>query len=90
MAGCLEAAEREQSNRVAWPRLEPLEPGGRVRPDRCAGPAEAVFAQEGGEAVVLGKDAEQSPVIRAVGVETGPGTFCVTTAIIAHDENGEL
>lgn len=88
MAGCLEAAEREQSNRIAWPRLEPLEPGGRVRPDGCAGAAEAVFAQEGGEAVVLGKDAEQSPVIRAVGV--GPGTFCVTTAIIAHDENGEL
>lgn len=42
------------------------------RPDRCAGAAEAVFAQEGGEAVVLGKDAEQSPVIRAVGVGQGP------------------
>ena len=55
MAGCLEAAEREQSKRVAWPRLEPLEPGGRARPNGCAGAAEAVFAQKGGEAVVLGK-----------------------------------
>lgn len=46
-----------------------------------------MFAQEEGKAVGLGKDAEQSPVIRAVGVEMDPGTFCVTTVIISDDDS---
>lgn len=74
---------------VAWPRLEPLEYSEDASPpDGCGGSRGCVCTGKEEKLWFWEADAEQSPVIRAVGV--GPGTFCVTTAIIAHDENGEL
>ena len=53
--------------------------------DGCAGGAEAVFPQEEGKAVGLGKDVEQSRAIRTVGVMMDPGASCVSVVVISDD-----